>query len=125
MAQPVLPGPIVRKSNIRQGVILAKMFDPMPDQVQIFQIDRSTLVLQLRSLRRAMDQGAEEMEMVAAEEVFVSSVSRALARRARKLHLVAKDLNRLVHMVERAQVPKAPERLPPKPKPRNRRKARN
>jgi hypothetical protein len=121
MAQLMLSVPNVPRSNVRQGIVLPKMFDPIPDQVQIFQIDRSTLVLQLQSLRRAIEQGAEEMEMVAAEKVFVRSVSRALTRRARKLYLAAKDLNRLVRMVEQAH----PERRPPRPTPRNGRKPRN
>jgi hypothetical protein len=119
MARLVLSVPFVLKSNIRPGVVLPKTFDPPSDHTQIFQIDRCNMVLQLRSLRRAIDQGAEEMEMVAAEKVFVRSVSRAITRRARRLRLVAKNLNRLLRLVERAQVPQ------PKPPPRNRRKTRN
>jgi hypothetical protein len=118
------------KPTVRQATVPPKTFDPRlsqseGDAAQIFEIDRSTVVFQLRSLRSAIDHGAEEMEMVAAEKVFVKSVSRALTHRARTLRLAAKDLNRLLRLVERAQVPKAPERLQLKPTSRNRRKARN
>jgi hypothetical protein len=86
----------------------------MPDHAQIFEIDRFGVVLQLRSLRRAINEGAEEMEMVAAERVFNGPISRELDREARKLHSTTRDLNRLLGLVERAQVAGANGR--PKPK---------
>lgn len=77
------------------------------DALTYFEIDRATVVGQLQNLRRAIDEGAEEMAMVAAERVFDQSFSRALERRARQLQRVAKDLNALLRSVAHAQIPKA------------------
>jgi hypothetical protein len=74
-----------------------------------FEIDRSTVTLQLRNLRRAVDEGAMEMDMVAAERVFGKPVSLALVRSARKLHLIATDLDSLLRLVARAHLPKTPK----------------
>jgi hypothetical protein len=93
------------------------------DDTEIFEIDRSNLVLQLRTVRRAIKEGAEEIEMVAIERVFAKAVSRVLTRTALKLNLVAKDLDGLLPLIERAQVPKAPGRPKPKRKAGNRPKA--
>ena len=71
-----------------------------------FEIDRSTVTLQLRNLRRAVDEGAMEMDLVAAERVFGKPVSHALMRIARKLHLIATDLDSLLRLVARARMPK-------------------
>jgi hypothetical protein len=95
------------------------------DDAEIFEIDRSNLVLQLRTLRGTINEGAEEIDMVAIESVFVKSVSRALTRAARKLHLAAEDLDGLLRLVEQASVPKRPRRPEPNRTPRNRRKAAN
>ena len=92
------------------------------DETEIFEIDRSNLVLQLRTIRRAINESAEEMEMVAIERVFVKSVSQALARTARKLYRVSADLSALHRMVEQARSPSAPARSSRKPPQRNRRK---
>src|ERR1700685_2994402 len=92
------------------------------DDTEIFEIDRSNLVLQLHSIRRAINESAEEMEMVAVERVFVKFVSQALARTARKLYRVSEDLSALHRMVEQARPPTAPGRPPRKPPPRNQRK---
>jgi hypothetical protein len=111
--------------NARQSIVLPETFDSRLDQHEIFEIDRSGMVLQLRILRQAINEGAEEMEMVAIERVFVESVSQALTRTARKLYRVSEDLNGLHRMVERAHPPKAPEQSNSRPMPRNRRKKRN
>jgi len=95
------------------------------DDAGIFEIDRSNLVLQLRTLRRTMKEGAEEIDMVAIESVFVKSVSRALTRAANKLYLAAEDLRGLVRLVERAIVPKTAARPELNRKPAKRRKAPN
>jgi hypothetical protein len=110
------------KPTVRQTPVPPKTLDPRLSQLegdaaQIFEIDRSTVVVQLRSLRRAIDEGAEEMEMVAAENVFSKSLSRTLVGSARKLHLVARDLNRLLRLVERADVDKPLTRSEPKSQP--------
>lgn len=93
------------------------------DDTEIFEIDRSNLVLQLRTLRRTINDGAEEIDMVALESVFVKSVSRALKRASGKLYLVAQDLDDLLDLIERAHAPKSSGRTDSKRKPRIRRKA--
>ena len=95
------------------------------DHVRIFEIDRSNLVLQLRTIRRAINETAEEMEMVAIERVFVKPVSQTLARTARKLYRLAEDLYGLNRMIEHAHPPAAPGRPKRKPRPRNRPKPPN
>src|SRR6266481_1407018 len=108
--------------SARNGLIVRGTFDSRWDQHEIFEIDRSNLILQLRSIRRAINVSAEEMEMVAIERVFVKSVSQALTRTARKLYRVSEDLNALHRMIEQARPPESPGRPPRKPTPRNRRK---
>ena len=93
------------------------------DDTEIFEIDRSNLVLQLRALRRTISDGAEEIDMVAVESVFVKSVSRALTRASSRLYLVAGDLDGLLDLIERAHAPKSSGRRDPQRKPRIRRKA--
>ena len=95
------------------------------DHARIFEIDRSNLVLQLRSIRRAINETAEEMEMVAIERVFVKPVSQTLTRTARKLYRLAEDLYGLNRMIEQARAPAAPVRPKRKPRPRNRPKPPN
>lgn len=77
------------------------------DTLKYFEIDRSTMLAQLQNLRRTIDEGAEEMEMVAAERVFDKSLSRLLESRARRLHRTAKDLNSLLRSVARAHIPQS------------------
>jgi hypothetical protein len=114
-----------KAQSARQNAVLPQTFDSLISQREIFEIDRSNLVLQLRTIRRAINEGAEEMEMVAIEQVFVKRVSQALIRNARKLYRVAEDLNGLQRLIERAHVPGAFNGSNPKPKPRNRPKARD
>jgi len=90
------------------------------DDSEIFEIDRSSLVLQLDTLRRAINESAEEMEMVADEAVFAKSVSKALTRAARKLYRASQDLKALHRIIQQARPPAAPGRPPRKPTPRNR-----
>jgi hypothetical protein len=94
----------------RQSTVFPETFDLQFDQHDIFEIDRSNMVLQLRTIRRAINESAEEMEMVANERVFAESLSRNLTRSARKLYQLAEDLTGLHRMVERAHLPKEPER---------------
>lgn len=91
---------------------------------RIFEFDRSSMLLQLRSLRREIEVGAEEMEMVAAERVFREPLSRALVNEAGKLHVTAKELSILRRLVERAHMPKDPGQPIPSSVPRARRKTR-
>jgi hypothetical protein len=114
-----------KDQGARQNEVLPQTFDSLFDQSEIFEIDRSNLVRQLRSIRRAINESAEEMEMVAIEQVFVKRVSQALIRTARKLYRGAEDLNGLQRMIERAHAPGAFNGSDPKPKPRNRPKSRD
>jgi hypothetical protein len=120
---------VMAKLNTRKPATPLKTFDPRLDQLEgdaaeVFEIDRSNLVLQLRTLRYSIDEGALEMEMVASERVFGKSVSGALTRGGQKLRLAARDLHRILRLLERTRAPKGPGRPDKKPKPRNRRKAR-
>ena len=118
-----MPGP-GKPMRARQGTILPETFGSQLDQHDIFEIDRSNLVLQLRIISRSMKESAEELEMVAIERVFVDSVSRALIRTARILYRDSEDLSGLLQMVERTHLPKEPERSSPESRPRPRPKRR-
>jgi hypothetical protein len=129
LAQPLLFSTMV-KSTDRRPALPPKTPNQLlslleGDHAGIFEIDRSNLILQLHTLRRTINEGAEEIDMVAIESVFVKSVSQALTRAANKLYLAAEDVGGLVRLVERANVPKAAARPQPNGKPRNRRKAPN
>jgi chaperonin cofactor prefoldin len=114
-----------KSQSARQNAVLAQTFDSLISQREIFEIDRSNLVRQLRTIRRAINESAEEMEMVAIEQVFVKRVSQTLIRTARKLYRVSEDLNGLQRLIERAHAPGALDGSDPKPKPRNRPKSRD
>jgi hypothetical protein len=114
-----------KAQSARQNAVLPQTFDSLISQREIFEIDRSNLVRQLRTIRRAINESAEEMEMVAIEQVFVKRVSQALIRTARKLYRGAEDLNGLQRLIERAHLPGPPERSNSNPTPRNRPKSRD
>jgi hypothetical protein len=88
-----------------------------------FEIDRSVVLGHLAELQRTVDEGATQLEMVAAEEVFDKGLSRAFTRKAEKLHAIARDLKSLLRSVAKAQIPGAAERPKTKSEPRSRRKA--
>ena len=111
---------MVKRRNVSADVVLQETLDPRLNQREIFEIDRSNLALQLQALRSAILGAADEIQMVALESVFRKALSRKLTRSASDLRLVAKDLDHLLRLVERA-LPEAPEG---KPKPRNRGKKR-
>ena len=114
-----------KSKTARQDTVLPEAFYSRMEQRDIFEIDRSNLVAQLRIVRRAINEGAEEMEMVAIERVFVNSVSQALTRTARKMYQLAEEVNDLHRIIERASLPKEPERSTLEPRQRPRRKGRN
>jgi hypothetical protein len=114
-----------KDQSARQNAVFPQTFDSLISQREIFEIDRTNLVRQLRTVRRAINESAEEMEMVAIEQVFVKRVSQALIRTARKLYRGAEDLNGLQRLIERAHAPGALNGSDPKPPPRNRRKSRD
>src|ERR1700676_4095557 len=109
-----------KSHSARQNAVLPQTFDSLISQREIFEIDRSNLVLQLRTIRRAINESAEEMEMVAIERVFDKPVSRALTRSSRKLYRIAEDLGDLHRLIERARLPGSLDESAPKAKPRNR-----
>jgi hypothetical protein len=109
-----------KPKRARQGTVLPETFCSRMDRQDIFEIDRSNVVAQLRIIRRAINESAEEMEMVANERVFAESLSRTLTRSARKLYQLAEDLSGLHRMVERAHLPKEPERSNSNSRPRPR-----
>jgi hypothetical protein len=80
------------------------------NELTYFEIDRSTVAREVQTLKSAIEEGAKQIEMVAAERVFDQSLSRELVRRARKLQLVARDLNGLLKLVARARMPMTSER---------------
>jgi hypothetical protein len=102
--------------SARQNAVLPQTFDSPISRREIFEIDRSNLVRQLRTIRRAINESAEEMEMVAIEQVFVKRVSQALIRTARILYRVAEDLSGLQRLIERAHAPGALDGADPKPR---------
>ena len=79
------------------------------NELTYFEFDRSTVTRELQNLKSAIEEGAKQIEMVAAERVFDQSLSRKLVQRARKLQLVARDLNELLKLVARAHMPKTSE----------------
>ena len=115
---------LMAKRKVRGDVIPSEASDQQIGQRELFEIDRSNLVLQLRALRRSINDGAEELKMVAIEGVFVNSLSRVLTSTARKLRILSEDFDGLIRQVERAAGPKATTRKLRTPKPRNRRSKR-
>jgi hypothetical protein len=113
------------KRNIHPDVISRETFELRLDQSAIFEVDRSNLVLQLRTLRSAIEEGAEEMDMVAIERVFGDSLSRAIVHAAGRLDVTARLLAKLILRIERAQVPRAQRRHQPMYVLRRRRKSKN
>jgi hypothetical protein len=124
VARGLLSLPMVKTTD-RRPLVPLKIANQIFDDADIFEIDRSNLALQLRAIRRAIHESAEEMELVALEGVFVEPVSRALTRTARKLYRLSEDLNGLYRMIEEAHPPKAPGRPQRNPTPRNRRRKPN
>ena len=111
----VAPPKKLKPRSCHPGRIAAETFTkgergfskPPNGTLEYFEIDRSTVLEQLQYLRRTIDEGAREMEMVAAEGVFDKSLSRLLEGRARSLHRTAKDLNSLLRSVARAHIPQS------------------
>jgi hypothetical protein len=114
-----------KPKRARQGTVLPDTFDSPLNQDDCFEFDRANLILQLRTIQRAINESAEEMEMVAIERVFVNAVSKALDRTARKLYQVSEDLSSLHRVIKRAHFPKEPEPSNTKSRPHPRGKGRN
>jgi hypothetical protein len=96
----------IGRRAVAAPVSIPQLSDIGPDPVKIFEFDRFELVLVLRRLRGAIEEGAVELEMVARERVFIELLSRALTQSAQQLYRLSKDLNQLIRALERAHAPK-------------------
>jgi len=71
-----------------------------------FQADQNVLVKELKFVENAIEDGATEMAMCAAESVFDEQVSKFLTGEARALHRMVRGLKDLRVEVARARLPK-------------------
>jgi hypothetical protein len=71
-----------------------------------FQADQNALVRELRFTENAIEVGATEMMMIAAESVFDAEVSAILTAEARALRRLLRGLKDLRREVARARLPK-------------------
>jgi len=71
-----------------------------------FEIDRSVLIGQVKSLRLTIRGALTEIAMVADENVFDKRLSAKLKRKARALNRMAQRLDALSKVLARAKLPK-------------------
>ncbi|MGA7869329.1 MAG: hypothetical protein WCA22_00380 [Candidatus Binatus sp.] len=71
-----------------------------------FEADRRALVRQLKAVGNAIEDGASEMAMIAAENVFDEQVSKVLTREARAMYRMVRGLKDLRLAVARARLPR-------------------
>jgi hypothetical protein len=64
-----------------------------------FEFDRNVVTGVLNNLQRSIHQGATQMEMIAAEQMFDTLLSKTLSRTARRLERVTLNLERLTREV--------------------------
>ena len=75
-----------------------------------FELDRSDVIGQLSALRRALANGARQMEMIAAERMFHKGLSDEILEKAQALKRIARQLKELAVKVTSATgYPKAEE----------------
>ncbi len=72
-----------------------------------FEADRDALVRKLKMVESALEDGATEMTMIAAENVFERQVSKILNNEARVLLRMVRGLKDLRNAVARARFPKS------------------
>jgi len=72
-----------------------------------FEADRDALVRELKVIESSLEEGATEMTMVAAENVFERQVSKILDAEARALIRMVRGLKDLRIAVARARLPKS------------------
>ena len=72
-----------------------------------FEADRDALVHELKVVENALEDGATEMTMIAAENVFERHVSKILNNEARAMQQVVRGLKDLRIAVARARLPKS------------------
>ncbi len=72
-----------------------------------FEADRDALVRELKMVESALENGATEMTMIAAENVFERQVSKILSAEARAVLRLVHGLKDLRIAVARARLPKA------------------
>ncbi|MGH7923001.1 MAG: hypothetical protein ACREQH_00255 [Candidatus Binatus sp.] len=70
-----------------------------------FAADRGALVRHLKAVGDAIEYGATEMTMIAAESVFDEPVSKVLAGEARAMYRMVRELKHLRLEVRRARLP--------------------
>ena len=68
---------------------------PLALERKWFEFDRSAVIDILTNLQRSIHDGAAEMEMIADEQMFDASLSRTLARTAKRLDRVVENLKTL------------------------------
>jgi hypothetical protein len=71
-----------------------------------FEADRTALVQELKAVGSALEDGASEMAMTAAESVFDEKVSKILTDEARAINRMVRGLKELRLAVARARLPK-------------------
>jgi hypothetical protein len=72
-----------------------------------FEADRDALVHELKVVENALEDGATEMSMIAAENVFERPVSKILNGEARAMLRMVRGLKDLRIAVARARLPKS------------------
>ena len=72
-----------------------------------FEADRDALVQELKLIESALEEGATEMTMIAAENVFEQQVSKILTSEARAMLRMVRGLKDLRIAVARARLPKS------------------
>jgi hypothetical protein len=78
-----------------------------------FEFDRNAVLRQIEMAQGALDENANELEMVAVEGVFEKSLSDELSRTSRSLYAISQELGALRGLVARASgYPKADKKRP-------------
>jgi hypothetical protein len=94
---------IQRSNHLR---INGTVGDRLYSERSCFEADQSALVQELKFVGNAIEDGATEMAMIAAESVFDQQVSKILYREAGMLHRMGRGLKDLRLEVARARLHK-------------------
>jgi hypothetical protein len=71
-----------------------------------FEADRTVVILQLKALANAIEDGADKMKVAAADKLFDGQLTKTLTSEARALRQLARDVDKLRRQVARARFPK-------------------
>ena len=93
----------VSSSRVKGGTINSALYS----EQSCFEADRDALVRELKVIESSLEEGATEMTMVAAENVFEHQVSKILDAEARALLRMVRGLKDLRIAVARARLPKS------------------